>query len=303
MNAKRKGFTLVELILVMGILVLLMTLLLPEIPALVNVYKVRMSEWLMATLTAGIEQYKMVYHDYPHDLVRMSNDNTKLLNSITNTGGWTDPGVCHYGNTQGSHSLFLALQGPDGTGWHPLPTDATKRRILDFGPYPESPKWVGVPGAGQPGWAGASQRRFEDPFGKPVLYYQARPGNTADINISTFILNTRYIFLVNQNAWKDGESQRGANEGACWPYPYIFQDGGTASYVHWMLGLTKSTDKAGNHYPYNDKSYVLWMAGADEKFGYWIWSEEHKGFIPDPDPTSEIDGVKGVCDDIRSYTP
>jgi hypothetical protein len=144
--------------------------------------------------------------------------------------------------------------------------------------------------------------RFEDPFGRPVLYYKARlDSQWPDISVDKdhFILSTRYIYLVNFHQWEHGGTggaQRGADEPA-------YGEGKMTREValrHWMAKLAHSQDAEGFRYPYNPKTYVLWMAGADERFGYWYWSEEHSGFVCDVLPGNAADGV-GICNDLVSW--
>ena len=69
---------------------------------------------------------------------------------------------------------------------------------------------------------------------------------------------------------------------------------------HWMARLTHSKSPGGFRYPYNPKTYLIWMAGADERFGYWSWSQEHSGFVCDVRPEDTADGV-GICDDLTNF--
>ena len=287
------GFTLIELIIVMSIIALLILIFVPQVPAIVSWYRVHLSRVIMKQLEFGVEEYKRTYGEYPLDLYRMHADHKRLLNGLTDTGGWTDPGACHYGNAPGYYSLCLILQGPDGNGWGPTEDFPA---VKEFGPIPESPGFVKRD-------LRYERTYFEDPFGRPILYYLARMDSKyPDISVdkSHFVLSTRYIYLINDNAWEHGGTagaQRGADELA-YGTGIMVSD---VARMHWEIRLTRSKDASGYRYPHNPKSYVIWMAGADERFGYWVWSDEHGGVICDPKPEDSSDGRVGVCDDLTNF--
>jgi len=292
MRTPHKGFTLIELIIVMSIIALLILIFIPQIPAIMTWYRVHLSHVIMAQLEFGIQEYKRVYGDYPHDLLYW---NHKTMRA----DGYSDNA---YLQTQGYEGLYLVLQGPDGAGWGP--TDEFPN-IKEFGPIPESPGFVGttsvdtryVPGAmGKEDEFGMITRpQFEDPFGRPVLYYTPRiDSRYPDINEDRHITNIRYWFLCNQQAW---HFQRGADE-VDYGRDCVFEDKKPWARKHWTVRLTRSKDSQGNRYPHNPTSYILWLAGGDQRFGYWLWSDAHRGFIADTDPEDASDGRVGVCDDL-----
>ena len=189
---RREAFTLVEMLLVMTIIAIMIAILVPSVPSIVGAYRANMSQVLMGQLSTGVDAYRRVYGDYPHDTV--------WWNGTRLEGEGPGYGDCEYLRSQGYESLYLALQGPDGAGWGPTAGDPG---ILQFGPVPISPGNVGRD-------ADTGRRHFTDGFGRPVLYYKARPGSVhPDINADRPPLSTRYIYLVNQNLWRD---QRGADE-------------------------------------------------------------------------------------------
>jgi len=267
----------------------------PQIPAIMSWYRVHMSRVIMTQLEFGVEEYRRVYGELPLDLYRMHADRKRLLNGLTDTGSWTDPGACHYGNAPGYLSLCLILQGPDGNGWGPTEDFPDMK---EFGPIPESPGYA-VRDTRYENW-----RYFECPFGRPILYYMARMDSTyADITLEKHPqdeLRMRYIYLINQDPWEYGSTggdQRGADElptGAGIMNSWVGK-------MHWSTRLTRSKDAAGYRYPYNPTSYLLWMAGADARFGYWVWSDQYHGFIVDPKPEDASDGRVGVCDDVTNF--
>jgi len=288
MAGKSKGFTLIELIIVMSIIALLILIFVPQVPAIVRWYRVHLSRVIMNQLAFGVEEYKRTYGEYPQDLIRMHADGKRMLNWVTDTGTWTDPNACHYGNTQGSYSLYLILQGWDGNGLGPTEDFPA---VKEFGPIPESPGFVGHSlSSGRP--------FFEDPFGRPIMYYSARMDSQYPTINQGNVWRHRYMELSSQGAWKDAMKQRGADEQSFGTSNYFMYKGWRR---HWEIKLTKSKDASGHRYPYNEKSYVLWMAGADERFGYWVWSDEHSGYIADPGPEDNSDGFVGICDDLTNF--
>ena len=256
---------------VMLVIGVLIAVFVSQIPAILNWYRVHLSNVYMQQLAFGIDEYHRVYGDYPPETVNWNSTASRLEEGT-------------YLSSQGFWSLPLMLLGPDGAGWGPT---ADRPGIKEFGPIPNSPGFLAKD-------VRYERPQFEDPFGRPILYYRAHTDSQyPDINREHFVLSTRYVYLINFKAW---EGQRGADELA-YGSDIVFQRG--AAQHHWERRLTRSTDSAGNHTPYNDKTYVLWLAGSDERFGYWSWSDEHGGFVADPDPEDggATDGIIGVCDD------
>jgi len=272
--ARRRAFTLIELVIVMAIIAMLILIFVPQIPAIMSWYRVHMSRVIMTQLEFGVAEYNRVYGDYPHESVTWSSSDG--LAEI------------EYWKATGYHSLYLMLQGPDGNGWGPT---ADKPAIKEFGPIPESPGFVGRH------LSSGEAPRFEDPFGQPILYYKAHlDSRYPDINSSPYCTQWRYNWGTNRNAWY---ACRGANELA-YGTEYVFDDAKPYALMHWRVRLTQS--KVGDtRYPYNPTSYIIWMVGGDQRYGYWIWSDEYHGFIADQDPEDASDGRVGVCDDVTSF--
>jgi len=292
MTPRMPAFTLIELIIVMSIIALLILIFIPQIPAIMSWYRVHLSHVVMTQLEFGVEEYRRVYGSYPDDLVYWNS--TRMM-----AEGYGETSHFH---TQGYESLCLALQGPDGTGWGPTEDFPG---VKEFGPIPESPGYVGTTSI-NPQWSPGAlgkkdefgmiiRTRFEDAFGTPILYYRARiDSRYPDVNDERFVLHNRYVFLVNKEMWW---FQRGADELA-YGRDCVFEDKKPWARRHFTVRLTRSRDGKGNRYPYNPTTYILWLAGADQRFGYWVWSDQHRGFVADTDPENTSDGRVGVCDDL-----
>lgn len=277
MKARARGFTLIELLVVMVIIIALIAIFVPQVPAIMNWYRVHLSDVYMQQLTFGVDMYRKTYGEYPHDTIWWANGR---LN-------WGTHDV-EYLSSQGCYSLYLALQGPDGAGWGPSEKSPD---VTEFGPIPESPGFVGKNISNGRTW-------FEDPFGRPILYYKAR----VDSKYSYLSTNYddrqyRYVQLTNRDAWK----QRGADDLPYGSVGVMINDtSGGPTRTHWVKRLTASKVDA-TCYPYNGKTYLIWMAGADARFGYWSWSEEVNGYVADPDPYGVADGNIGRCDDRTNF--
>jgi type II secretory pathway pseudopilin PulG len=93
-----RGFTLVELLLVMGIIVMLVGLLFPAVNAAVTAVRTAATQTTINNLSAGLEAFKQDWGMYPP--------------SETNKDGWT--------GTDGYYALIWYLMGSKGTGWGSL---------------------------------------------------------------------------------------------------------------------------------------------------------------------------------------
>ena len=277
MRRNAPAFTLIELLVVISIIGVLLAVFIPQIPAAMNWYKTNLSYAQLKSLGMAVEEYKLTYGYYPSDVMYWDGKN-----AIEGD----------YLSSHGYRSLCLMLQGPNGTGWGPTPSEPD---IREFGPLPASPGYITSDDNGR--------KYFHCPFDRPVLYYRAYMDLYEDISYdqppidgtNTFRWkNTRYLYLVNFHAW---EGQRGANEAPA----------GTAkmnrdmAVKHWMPTLTMSMSGR-NRMPYNPTSFVLWMCGADKRFGYWMWDENYDGYVVDPGPENPNDGVYGRSDDITSFS-
>ena len=294
MQTRRGAFTLIELLVVMSIIALLITIFVPQIPAIMNYYRVHVTRSIVLQIETGVNQYEQVYKAYPYDLARMNPSGTAMRNGDTDGGlGWGAAEGADYGSCRGYTSIHLMLQGPDGTGWRPAAKPLDK--VRSFGPVFDSPGFSYNPPSGEKPY-------FVDAFGRAILYMRAKlDSQFEDITVTNghFILSTRYLFLNNFDQFQ-GESvlQRGADELSTGSLFAMKRD---VAIMHWEERLTRSLVN-NVRFPENPKTFVVWAAGGDERFGYWAWSKEHSGYICDkyPNDQGKNDGVIGTCDDILS---
>ena len=285
---KRRAFTLIELLVVMSIIALLIAIFVAKIPSILNYYRVSVSKSVVQQVCMGVDDYARVYDGaYPFDLARMNTSKTRLVNGDTDTGSWGGADVADYGNCQGSTSIHLMLQGPNGQGWGP---SSTYPKVRSFGPAFTSPGFSHLVSSGK--------SYFVDGFGRPILYYRAKLDSTNDFVTANYDgRKDRYCQLYNRDAWV----QRGANDLPSGGTAAMGTQSSEAIFQHWLKRITIS--KVGvTCYPANPKTYIVWAAGGDERFGYWKWSEEHGGYICDKviDDEGTQDGIIGTCDDILS---
>jgi len=121
----RRGFTLIEMLLVISIIVLLMALLVPQIGAVVRAVTVRSAAQRVYRLHNAVEDYHRVYADYPPS----ESDPTPYNQSAPQ---WDYPRYCYPNGDEatnlfshdkwhhafGGRYLVYFLFGPQGRGWH-----------------------------------------------------------------------------------------------------------------------------------------------------------------------------------------
>jgi type II secretory pathway pseudopilin PulG len=186
-----RGFTLVELLLVMGIIIMLVGLLFPAVTAAVTAVRVASTETTIKNLSAGLETFKQDWGIYPPSS--------------------KDRDGCQLNN--GYDALIYYLAGPDGTGWGTLYHVGTGGNApfggsasAPYGPYYKTSGRSVDPITDQPIPPDSVQDAFKP--GKVIYYYRYEPADTnafdrahnnasgADVLVGNFPDATKFEFLV-----------------------------------------------------------------------------------------------------------
>jgi len=124
-NRPLAGFTLIEMLLVISIIILLMAVLVPQIGAVKQAIKIKDTQRRIAMIHQVVEDYKRIYYACPpsHSPNRnmKATDTTSYPRYSYPSGDYADY-LFHYpqGTSQpfGGKLLAYFLMGPTGTGWH-----------------------------------------------------------------------------------------------------------------------------------------------------------------------------------------
>jgi prepilin-type N-terminal cleavage/methylation domain-containing protein len=148
-----RGFTLVELLLVMGIIVMLVGLLFPAVNAAVTAVRIASTQSTINNLSAGLEAFKQDWGMYPPSKIGKDGWSSGMGSSV-----------------DGYAALAYYLIGRDGTGWGSLLT-RTPSSVGPFGGSASSPygPYYKVPSA-----VSGTPDPVVDAFkpGKAIFYYR-----------------------------------------------------------------------------------------------------------------------------------
>jgi len=164
-NQSRRGFTLVELLIVMLIIGVLMGILVPTLARAVRTVRSSMTRGVIRDLEFGLEAYKKDFGDYPPS----ERDASTYPRS-------------------GQEKLVFYMRGPRGTGWGAgaagsLPEGVSARRTRTYGPYYEAGtdrmRYATVGGESRP----VAFLDYFEPAGG-VLYFRSQTSSTGQITFN-----------------------------------------------------------------------------------------------------------------------
>jgi type II secretory pathway pseudopilin PulG len=264
-SAAASGFTLVELLLVMGIIVMLVGLLFPAVNAAVTAVRVAATQSTINNLSAGLESFKQDWGIYPP--------------SLSGKDGWTGSPRSS-GDASGFWALIYYLAGPDGKGWGSL--DTTGRSPFSssansatgaYGPYYKSSSSAAI-GSPDP-----VQDAFKPP--KVIFYYRYEPAD-----------NLAYDILCNRGTGSpDANSPNGINMSGV----NYFSQG-----MFEFLG--KPRDATTGQMRWVRQDYLLLSAGTDRIWGYVEELYQNGQWVPSQNVDEiKIGDGRAVCDDICNF--
>jgi len=120
-----RGFTLIEMLLVMSIIILLMAILVPQVGSVIRAVRIKDTERRIAVLHTVVEDYRRAYNAYPPSTSPTRNMDPAGANSYLPyhypDGTQADYVFAHGYNLAhpyGGKFLAYFLMGPNGGGWH-----------------------------------------------------------------------------------------------------------------------------------------------------------------------------------------
>jgi prepilin-type N-terminal cleavage/methylation domain-containing protein len=233
---RRRGFTLVEMLIVVGIIVILVTMLTPSLAAVRTAARVTSTRVLLYTLETGLNMFKgeiPLGRDYPPSYAERP---VAVQVPYPYSSGQ---------QYLGAQTLHWALAGPKLGGTPGFTYDPASNIYFpsfvgaprEYGPFVDVGKIkIGTPP--QPGdpeeWAWAAPI-FPDDFGKPVLYYKATPNSVA-----------MQIYDPSHNSY------------IVWGHPLSNPN------TFWNYIADPRTN---NTYPHNRDGFLIISAGPDKRYG------------------------------------
>jgi len=288
MKIMRRGFTLIEMLLVISIIVLLMALLVPQIGAVVQAMAIKETKTRVMVLDKAVRDYHRIYNECPPgdspptpyasgaaqlEYPRYHYPDGSESANVFDHGVWHHPG--------GGKLLAYFLRGPYGTGWH---RPANPRNTSDPN-YPNrflSAEWD-VPG-------GLDEYLENGPVAQGG-------GAECPCFVDAFDLTGRsggIIAYARANPRKGGEAK--------WEYwnmamQYSYYEGCTRDESSAGTGIRGNDHMLKQFYqcPYD---FILMSPGPNGKFGYHVYGVMKSGKLY---KRWFANLAAGITDDIANY--
>jgi len=259
-----RGFTLVELLLVMGIIVMLVGLLFPAVNAAVTAVRTAATQSTINNLSAGLEAFKQDWGAYPPSKIGKDGWSSSM--------GYT---------TDGYSALIYYLMGSNGTGWGSLAMPAAVGPFggtasAAYGPYYKIT-------AANPGLPEPVQDAFKP--GKAIFYYRYEPADGT----------TAYDVTCNKGNGTIADTA-GTNFGG------VASSAGQPYFELLVKPLAPDAATTAGSQQWIRKDYLLISAGPDRYWGY-VKEVLTSGAarVSQDVKQSEITSGVAMCDDVCNF--
>ena len=290
----KQGFTIIELLTVMSIIVILMSIMMPSLAAIRRYSKVLKQKGQFHDIGTGLEMFSIDFDGYPDSKGTRTADGSPAWNVDTDTPAKPYCGAMRLCEAMLGQDGFgfhpdsrFAARGTDSTGtifYYPRPlTTANDNRKDRKHPYIDADKFKKAyvddlfPDPGVYTGSDPCESVICDVFGKvkgietnnklgmPILYYNA---NTAKLGNDPNIIN----ISGNIYDWRDNHDITGLRPvGVAATEVIPLYEGVTAptakTYAEVFYDIIRDKKATAISKPYNDSTYILMSAGWDELYG------------------------------------
>jgi len=283
MRQSKGGFTLIEMMLVIGIIVILMSLLVPAMSAAIKAVKVNTTETRIAMLDRAVREYVKRYASPPPDTspdLSMNKGSDNAYKSYVYPNGDEAKYLFNHGNEGGRPfgGKFLAyfLMGPNGLGWH-RPINAANSSDPNYRSRFITAEW-------------------DVPDGL-VEFFENKPVEQGTNKAYPFPVFLDAFGLDGYNGGVIGYFRANLRHPDRWK----ISTGGFASALSQDCrspGDAKPNDHGARIFSQCPHDFALLSPGPDQKYGYRVTSMKHEG---EWRRGSWSNIALGICDDIGNF--